>query len=277
MYLVKNPPVERRDDEGLGPVRTPDPALWADPIRRRLLRLLADRPDGATVAELSAVLGGHVNTARGHLEGLRKPGLVERRRDGSGRAGRPAWIYSLSPIGRSAARRTDEGSPQDEYAQLATAFTEHLAEQPGAREVARSVGLRWGSSLREPDRDPPPAAGASAAEAGPTGDQAGRPAGSRPGGIRRGRGDVQGRLLKTLDRLGFTPEPVAPGGPREEAGGRWLVLRTCPLLTAARRHPEVVCEVHRGLIAGIAKVVRPDDVNLEPWAVDAGCLLQVPG
>jgi predicted ArsR family transcriptional regulator len=59
--------------------------------------------------------------------------------------------------------------------------------------------------------------------------------------------DVEGldpvaALAAVFTGLGFAPVPTEGG----------LALRACPFLEDARRHPEVVCGVHRGLALGIA-------------------------
>ncbi|MEF3405355.1 helix-turn-helix transcriptional regulator [Agromyces sp. CCNWLW203] len=46
------------------------------------------------------------------------------------------------------------------------------------------------------------------------------------------------RLIQVLDELGFAPQPVTEG----------ISLHACPFRDAARRHREVVCGVHEGLI-----------------------------
>jgi predicted ArsR family transcriptional regulator len=71
----------------------------------------------------------------------------------------------------------------------------------------------------------------------------------------------EGDLVGVLERLGFAPA-------REERGIR---LRACPFLDAARVHPEIVCQVHRGIIE---RVVEPGaDVRLVPFEGPSGCLV----
>ncbi|HWT34333.1 MAG TPA: helix-turn-helix domain-containing protein [Microbacterium sp.] len=73
------------------------------------------------------------------------------------------------------------------------------------------------------------------------------------------------RLIEALEDLGFAPEPGDDG----------ILLRECPFRDAARRHPDVVCTVHRGLVerlagpgrtAGLVPFVAPDLclVTLDP-------------
>lgn len=77
-----------------------------------------------------------------------------------------------------------------------------------------------------------------------------------------GRG-AMAALTEVFAQLGFAPEP-AKGG---------LALRACPFLDDARRHPEVVCGVHRGLAVGIARRSGAS-VELTPF-LGAACLLAI--
>lgn len=52
--------------------------------------------------------------------------------------------------------------------------------------------------------------------------------------------DAVGEVVELLDRQGFAPE----------AEGREIAMRRCPFLDVAEPHPEIVCAVHRGLVAG---------------------------
>ncbi len=70
-------------------------------------------------------------------------------------------------------------------------------------------------------------------------------------------------LAAVFTELGFAPV-LAEGG---------LTLRACPFLEDARRHPEVVCGVHRGLALGIAQRAGAT-VDLRPFQGNA-CVLAV--
>lgn len=75
-------------------------------------------------------------------------------------------------------------------------------------------------------------------------------------------------VLDVLDRLGFSP--------RERADA--IELRTCPLLEAATAHPEVVCQVHLGLVRGVdaAHGGSGEGGELTPFAEPGACLLRLP-
>jgi predicted ArsR family transcriptional regulator len=113
-------------------------------------------------------------------------------------------------------------------------------------------------------------------------------------------------VTRLLRRLGFSPEPApaevapaeaaneeaanelaaneeptryaAPAGAREESPGTTVLLRTCPLLEAAREHPTVVCSVHLGLVAGALGALGESahGVQLQPFSRPGACTLTLP-
>lgn len=56
-------------------------------------------------------------------------------------------------------------------------------------------------------------------------------------------GEAIERLLRLLDETGFRPE-------LETGDERRILMRSCPFLELARRHQEVVCPIHLGLMRG---------------------------
>lgn len=78
-----------------------------------------------------------------------------------------------------------------------------------------------------------------------------------------------------LEELGFAPE-----GDERDASGATVRLTRCPLLDVARELPEVVCNVHLGLIGGILEAadgngVESVDSRLVPFAEPGACLLEL--
>lgn len=77
-------------------------------------------------------------------------------------------------------------------------------------------------------------------------------------------------LETEMARRGFEPRRETFGPVTE------LVLERCPFLAAASAHPEVVCQIHRGLAAGILDGMHADeqvrDLIVHPPA-EAGCRL----
>jgi len=103
----------------------------------------------------------------------------------------------------------------------------------------------------------------AAAGEGPVAERA-QSAGERwAAGLDLGSGGVIDALSDVFAQLGFAPE-------RAEGG---LALRACPFLDDARRHPEVVCGVHRGLAIGIARRAG-GEVELRPFQGDV-CVLAI--
>ncbi len=246
----------------MGPALTPSrerpPTRALDPSRRRLLEVLGESPvttgatgaTGATVGDLVAALGGHPNTTRHHVRVLVRAGLVRAEQSPTtGGRGRPALRYALTPAGQVVVRDavSTEGGASQEYVALAAAFAERLAERVGdPSEDARAIGNAWGTGL--------------AVHADP---DVGR---ALPG---------QQRVVGLLGRLGFSPVAEPEGG---AGSGTTVLLQTCPLLEAARRHPEVVCQVHFGLVAGAleANGERSDGLSLVPFARPGACVLSLP-
>ncbi len=222
-----------------------------DPARRRLLRLVAERPAGPplTVAELTTTVGGHPNTARHHLRALVAAGLVsEERGPATGGRGRPATRYAVTRAGRGAVAAPGGGAAAQEYVALAAAFADRLAERdgdPGAD--SRGIGKAWGATLAERRT-------------------------CNEGGVERPPVE---QVVGLLDRLGFSPH-VEPT--RVPDSGPIVLLQTCPLLDAARRHPEVVCQVHLGLVAGALEAHHQpsDGLGLQPFARPGACELALP-
>lgn len=75
-------------------------------------------------------------------------------------------------------------------------------------------------------------------------------------------------VIELLEILGFDPAHTTT------ERGHAVLLRACPLLDLAHHDPQVVCEVHRGMIDGVlAKVGANRGLELRPFADDEGCLV----
>lgn len=234
-----------------GPLRVVTPEAELPAARLRVLQAVA-RHEPATTIELSRSLGGHENTTRQHLEALGRDGFVHGEQN-RGRMGRPSVSYSLSPSGlRHLAGRA--ASP--EHAALVAALAERIVEtceDPVAE--ARGIGLAWGRRLAAvDDLDDAPGEATSSGEDGRASDAV-----------------TMARDL--LESLGFSPvvhDDGPRGAPADDAPA--LLLRTCPLLDAARERPEVVCTVHEGLVEGYLRSRGSGaDVEVTPFFQRAGC------
>lgn len=100
--------------------------------------------------------------------------------------------------------------------------------------------------------------------------EAGAGAGRTLGQARTAGADPVDTLEAEMARRGFEPRRETRGPVTE------LVLERCPFLAAASAHPDVVCQIHRGLAAGILDGMHADvqvsDLHVHPPA-EAGCRL----
>jgi predicted ArsR family transcriptional regulator len=141
----------------------------------------------------------------------------------------------------AAADRLEPDIRVREYAGLAAALAGHLARRasdPAAEGLA--AGLEWGRAL--------------AGTASPS---------------RRPDATPRHRVVELLDELGFAPEA--------DAAASTAALRRCPLLDAARAHPQVVCQVHLGIVRGALERLGgdPRPTALLPFAEPGACRLHL--
>ncbi|NYD40740.1 helix-turn-helix transcriptional regulator [Nocardioides panaciterrulae] len=127
-----------------------------------------------------------------------------------------------------------------EYAGLAVTLASAIHRtSPDPAEDAAVAGAAWGHDLAR-DHGRPDRTGAVAA--------------------RR-------EVVALLDEVGFAPEA--------DARANQVRLTRCPLLEAAHRHPDVVCNVHLGLVRGaLDEYDAPGaEVTLVPFAEPGACRL----
>lgn len=81
---------------------------------------------------------------------------------------------------------------------------------------------------------------------------------------------IRKRIFDVLKSLGYSP--------KSDAKLNSIRLRTCPLLSAARLEPEIVCSVHLGLVRGFVSQAGgdPDEVELLQFDAPGSCRLVVP-
>jgi predicted ArsR family transcriptional regulator len=141
-------------------------------------------------------------------------------------------------------RAVRRNPPTSEYAGLATALAATLHRtSPQPVQDAVAAGTEWGHEVAR---------------------AAGAPSGTDHGAARH-------QVVRVLEQMGFEPEADA-----EDVTVR---LTRCPLLDAARRHPDIVCGVHLGIARGALQEYDADDsaVALEPFAQPDACLLHLAG
>jgi len=126
-----------------------------------------------------------------------------------------------------------------DYAGLAGALAGQIARTSSdPRADALAAGEAWGTALAQPL---------------PTG---------RPAQARR-------LVVALLGDLGFAPE--------SDDRANVVRLRRCPLLDAARAHPEVVCPVHLGVVRGALAAIGGDPrrAALVPFSEPGACRLDL--
>lgn len=231
----------------------PAHALLTSPVRRRILEVLESGEqrdpeslggEGLTATQLAKQLSLHVTTVRFHLDQLVAAGLLEASFHKHIGAGRPRKVYA-----RVAHPRPQVAS--QESLQLLTALlTEAFAAQgaAGAPLSPEEAGRRWAE-------EHVPAEG-------------GEPA------VTAGQWIAKlGRTIDVLAAWGYEPELAADGASREAR----IELTHCPFRDLARANTEVVCGIHRGLIAGtMSRLGEPHtDVDLIPFADGHRCIARI--
>lgn len=126
-----------------------------------------------------------------------------------------------------------------DYAGLTAALAAHLERTSAdVGQDARAIGQAWGRDLAATSDAAPPS-------------------------------DARRRVVDLLTGLGFAPDV--------DADGSSAALRRCPLLDVARIHPEVVCNVHLGIVEGALASYAGDvgPVTLLPFAEPGACRLHL--
>lgn len=214
------------------------------PTREALLRTLEAQRSPVSIRALAEATGWHENTVRGHLTALWRDGYLTRSSDRTDGRGRPSWLWG--------AKDRAPGSP---YAALAGVLAETVARlSTDPERDAREAGLAWGRMLGARPTDP---------EA----PDSGEPGIGRPGTATEARD----RVIDVMRDQGFAPQL------REEPGGPVIALRQCPLIEAASAHPDVVCSVHLGMVAGVVEALGARDAGSElvPFAAPGECALRL--
>ena len=224
----KTLPVDRRD------VRY---RALADPTRRHLLRILDDATDALALDTLTARVGLHVNTIRGHLDVLEEAALVVRTTVRRTTPGRPRVAFQA--VAREAWSPSSEG-----YRFLAEVLAGSIqATSAAPAHTAREAGRLWGRQLARP----------------------------RGSGTAVAPDEAMEQVVSTFAELGFAPEPVTSDGMTD------IRLHDCPFRELAKTKGEVVCSVHEGLLAGMLEEMggRVGVDTLEPFVEPSLCVARV--
>jgi predicted ArsR family transcriptional regulator len=202
--------------------------------RRRVLDMLREAGGPRDAVALAHATGLHPNTVRFHLKVLIEAGYVTEARQAHGGRGRPQAVYASATPG------TGDGG----YALLAELLASRLDDAHGAQ-LARSAGERWlhvSTRASGPTPTPP----------------------SSPATL----GEAAARAMALFTELGFDPVHT----PHPDAAR--IELRACPFLDVARRHPDVVCGVHLGLLRGTVEG-GAFEAELFPFAAPGACVAEI--
>lgn len=83
------------------------------------------------------------------------------------------------------------------------------------------------------------------------------------------RDAARAEVIRLMDRLGFQPELT-------DDGSR-VLLHRCPFTDIARRHPEVVCALHLGIMQGALRTLGAplETRDLEPFVQPSLCVAHI--
>ncbi|MGA9275854.1 helix-turn-helix transcriptional regulator [Ilumatobacter sp.] len=214
-----------------------DPAVRLDVLkalgdntRYAIYLELARSPRPLATADIAESLDLHANTVRPHLERMRDAGLLAVEVGGRGDVGRPQHRYSIAHDAPSLGL---EPPSIPVLARMVLAIARRLGASPAD---AESVGFDEGHRRARPYASAP-----STLEA----------------------------LVSDLDRLGFDPivtdpdkvPPGPDGGSFADDGAAVVAFANCPFSDLAQEHPELVCGLHRGLVAGFVAGMGDADIR----------------
>ncbi|MGH9155272.1 MAG: helix-turn-helix transcriptional regulator [Acidimicrobiales bacterium] len=192
-----------------------------DDTRYAIYLELARAATPRATAEVAATLGLHPNTVRPHLERMREVGLLEVAVDGRGSVGRPQHRYLLAPDAPPL------GLEPPTFPLLAGLLANVAAACGPLADQVAEVGRHHGRHA------------AAARAANGTGDGH---------GDGDGDGDCVDMVMAEMAELGF--DPVG----QREGDTATVVFAHCPFQKLAEAFPELVCELHRGMMEGMAEV-----------------------
>jgi predicted ArsR family transcriptional regulator len=213
-----------------------------DPTRRAIYIAVRESADALTTSEVAELFSIHPNVARHHLDLLTADGYLAvslpQPRSGGPGAGRPAKRYEAT-----SKEVTVHFAPR-RFEMLVEMLIQILNEvhPPNVGAIAEKVGRSYGAEL--------------ASEIGATGE---------PGY----EGAVKA-VASAMTGLGFTIDP-------DPAEGQ-LLTSHCPFGEAATSHPEVICSLDRGIVAGLfgGLSYSCEPVVIPHTALEDDCVTKVP-
>lgn len=212
-----------------------------DPTRRAIYIAVRESVDPMTTSKVAQLFDIHPNVARHHLDRLAKDGYLQvshQRRSGGPGAGRPAKTYE------STDKEVSVHFAPRRFEMLTEMLFKVIAEldPPNVSEIAERVGRRYGEEL--------------ASEIGAADDP--------------GYDEAVQAVASAMTGLGFSVDP--------DIDGQRLLTSHCPFGETATSHPDVICSLDRGIVAGLfgALSVPCNPVVIPHQGLDDDCVTQVP-
>lgn len=237
--------VERSQKPRFGPLASAqvvNPVRNLSKARTKILEFLSHGP--YTVSSLAMLTGQHENTIREHLDALVDQELATKYQSTEHLRGRPAWLY------RSSNERDQSGI--DEYAGLASALAGSISRSSShPRNDAVEAGWAWASELVRNSHV--------------------NPHRNHNGSDKKHATATRRDVITLLSQLGFAPT--------HNVGFTRNKLTRCPLLAAARQYPDIICNVHLGIVRGAlsefgADAAEIENVDLRPFSEPGACRLE---
>ncbi|MDX1468789.1 MAG: helix-turn-helix domain-containing protein [Acidimicrobiia bacterium] len=215
-------------------------AALGDPTRRAIYIAVRESHEPLTTSKIAALFDIHPNVARHHLELLTKDGFlkVSDRSPAGHGAGRPAKAYEAT-----SKEVTVHFAPR--RFEMLTEMLFRVLDEVAPEDVsivAERVGRDYGERL--------------AAEIG--------------GPDQPGYDEAIQAVASAMTGLGFSVDP--------DVDGHRLLTSHCPFGETAMNHPEVICSLDRGIVAGLfGAMSHPcDPVVITHKALEEDCVTQVP-
>lgn len=212
-----------------------------DPTRRAIYIAVRESVEPMTTSKVAALFDIHPNVARHHLDRLAEDGYLRvghQRRSGGPGAGRPAKTYEPT------SKEVSVHFAPRRFELLTEMLFEVLREvsPPDLSDVAERVGRAYGERL--------------AKEIG--------------GPDQPGYDEAVQAVASAMTGLGFSVDP--------DVEGQQLLTSHCPFGETATNHPEVICSLDRGIVAGLfgAMSVPCNPVVIPHHSLDDDCVTQVP-
>jgi predicted ArsR family transcriptional regulator len=216
-------------------------ASLGDPTRRAIYIAVRESAEPMTTSKVAGLFDIHPNVARHHLDRLAADGYLQvshQRRSGGPGAGRPAKTYE--PTNKEVSVHF---APR-RFEMLTDMLFQVLEEvsPPDVAKVAEKVGRAYGEKLADEigGKDEP------------------------------GYDEAIQAVASAMTGLGFSVDP--------DVEGQRLLTSHCPFGETATSHPEVICSLDRGIVAGLfgALSMPCNPVVIPHTRLDDECVTEVP-